>query len=737
MAAPETFLGVVLADRYEIRSVLGQGQGGMVFKALHRQLDRFVAVKLLNPQNTDDKTAYMRFEREAHSIGRLNHPNIVTVIDVGRFQNERPFLVMDYIEGQDLQDLVGKEGRLPIGRSLRLCAQVCSALYHAHKRGVVHRDLKPRNIMIIDAEDINDFVKLVDFGIAKNNGSEEFNEALTLDGYVVGTPLYMAPEQCCNGKVDARTDIYALCAVLFKMITGVTPIGGSNLGEIMHNQITAMPLSFEEACPYVQVPLEIQQVIYKGLSKKAESRQESMAQLRAELNEAFARVATTLGQDALGTPSNDQSNDLQEQKNSFEALRNAAVAGDPIAQYELVIRLEHGQGCIANPVEAKRWLVYAAQNGLREAQWRIGDHLLRGDEGFENRPEEAVSWLTKSAEQGYDAAQFTLGWCFEHGLGTNANLQTACHWYQKAAKQGNAYAIEQLRLCLEKVGEPTASISTADKMAETEMEVDDPETLYKLGCKLRDSGHRSDDKAKALHLFKRAAALGHDRAHLDYICVALNHASEVEEKRLAFKNLESAHAENNSAASLILAACLRSGISCEKNPQRAMSLLEDLAINRNFPAAKTVLAAALLAGDGTQRNIPRGITLLKQAAEEGEPTAQWKFAICNRNGVGVTKDQRNAELYFQKAAEAGFPQGVEDMWKPLALSFSEAVQIFKSLTASGNKNAFYWLGICYERGLGVPQDTNLALSNYEQAYSKGLQSGQAALERIKANSTSQ
>ena len=202
---PEAFIGIVLADRYELSSVLGQGQGGMVFKARHRQLDRFVALKMLTPDTLADKTAFMRFEREAHAIGRLNHPNIVTVFDVGRWRNERPFIVMDFIDGQDLQELIGKDGRLPISRAIRICSQICSALSHAHKRGVIHRDLKPRNIMIIDAEDIVDFVKVVDFGIAKPCDSDQA-EALTLDGYVVGTPLFMSPEQCSSQPVDARTD---------------------------------------------------------------------------------------------------------------------------------------------------------------------------------------------------------------------------------------------------------------------------------------------------------------------------------------------------------------------------------------------------------------------------------------------------------------------------------------------------------------------------------------------------
>lgn len=727
---PEAFVGIVLADRYELSSVLGAGQGGMVFKARHRQLDRFVAVKLLSPENMSDKTAFMRFEREAHSIGRLNHPNIVTVFDVGRWKDERPYLVMDYIEGQDLQDLMGKEGRIPIVRSLRIVTQVCSALYHAHKRGVIHRDLKPRNIMVIDAEDVSDFVKLVDFGIAKQSGSEQFNEGLTLEGYVVGTPQYMSPEQCTGAKVDERTDIYALAGVLFRMITGLNPIQGDSIGEIMNNQIHQAPMSFEKACNYIKVPSEIQKVIYKGLSKNAEERQESMAQFRQELNEAFARVATQAfaGQEAGSA----QGAEDKVSASNMDTLRERAVAGDVIAQYELVLRLEYGQGCKANPEEARRWLMYAAQKGMKEAQWRIGDHLLRGEAGYETNPQEAVVWLTKSADQGYDSAQFALGWCHEHGLGTKEDLSQAAAWYQKASKQGNAQATERLRTCVDKLGQAAMPVAKVSNLIENETESNDPETLYSLACKIRDSGKRGDDKIKAANMFKRAALFGHDLAQIAYISLCLTHPSSPEEQKEAVDWLEKSSAQNNERAMLMHAACLRNGIAMKANSQKAQSLIEDMSKNLKNLTAQTMLGASLLTGDGLARNIPRGINLLKQAADDGDGLAQWKLAICYRNGLGVMKDSKTAEALFQKAADAVFPQGVEELWKPSGLQFAEVIQIFKSLCSLGNRHAYYWLGICFENGIGLDRDTNQALKNYEEAHAKGLNSSQKAIERIKS-----
>lgn len=727
---PESFLGVVLADRYELTSVLGSGQGGMVFKARHRQLDRFVAVKLLSPESMADKTAFMRFEREAHSIGRLNHPNIVTVFDLGRFQNQRPFLVMDYIEGEDLHDLVARDSRLPLVRSLRIITQVCSALHHAHKRGVIHRDLKPRNIMVVNAEDVEDFVKIVDFGIAKQQTEEAMSEGLTLEGYVVGTPQYMSPEQCIGGKVDARTDIYAVCGVLFKMITGATAIVGNSIGEIMNNQIHQPPLPFERACRLITVPPDIQRVIYKGLSKNADERQQSMAELRAELNEAFAKVATESFGTHDSTPQLDQTQAVAVK--NMDALREKAMSGDVIAQYELVLRLEYGQGCKPNPEEARRWLVFAAQKGMKEAQFRIGDHLLRGEAGFTANPQEAVSWFRKSAEQGYDSAQYSLGWCYETGTGVEEDTTQAIAWYQASSKQGNHQASDRLHACIQRLGPEPISIADIGRAAEQETDSKDPEVVFSLACKLRESGKRKEDKVKAANMFKRASLLGHDLAQLEYVRTVLTESTDPEEEDECLEWLEKIASQGHENAKLLLAGLLRSGTSCLAEPARALSLIEELAVKQKNSIALTVLAGSLLTGDGIGRNIPRGITFLKQALENDDGYASWKMAICYKNGLGVMKDARQVEALFQKAAESGFPQGLDELWKPSGLQFTEAVQIFKTMAGVGNRHAYFWMGICYEHGLGIARDMNQALNHYEQAHSKGLTTVQKAIERLKA-----
>ena len=515
------------------------------------------------------------------------------------------------------------------------------------------------------------------------------------------------------------------------MITGTNPIAGSSLPEIMNNQIHQRPLSFEEATHgQVAVPQEVQRVIYKGLAKNPADRQQSMAQLRTELNEAFGKGGARVTGQFVVKP--EMLRAASATNTVMDELSKRANAGDAQAQFELVLKLEIGQGCPANPAEATRLLKLAAQSGLKEAQYRLGDHFLRGEAGYTQDNEKAIEWLRKSAEQDYDAAQFSLGWCYEFGLALNEDLRLAATWYQKAAKQGNHQAEERFNGLLERLNQsdPSAPDTVAKaSTSEREKPLNNPEALYAAGCRARDNAKSSEDRTRAAVLFQQAAHHGHELAALAYAKLLLADSTNPNGQTEAFAWLEFAKGQNNQIAMLMLAACLRNGIGCSKDAKRAQELLESLARDPyNMSAAQATLGTCLLTGDGVQRNIPRGIGLLKAAADSGDPFGQWKLAICLRTGIGVTKDAKAAETMFQKSAELGFPQGVDALWKPIALPFTDAVQIFKAMCATGNTNAFLYLGICYENGYGVERDLNQALQHYGNAHSKGAK----AIERIKA-----
>ncbi|HEY9871707.1 MAG TPA: protein kinase [Candidatus Obscuribacterales bacterium] len=276
--------GTVIGDRYEITGVIAEGGMGTIFRARHRLMKRTVAIKMLHPQMVSSASTLKRFQQEAEAASSLNHPNILTVFDFGISDQGKPYLVMDYLEGTSLAALLEAERRLPVERSLRIFVQACAALAHAHQKGIIHRDLKPANIMLVELDGHPDFVKLVDFGIAKLLEPEEGESAqLTKTGEVFGSPLYMSPEQCLGEAIDRRTDIYSLGCVMYRSLTGVAPADGRDVLELMYKHANVMPAGFADACPELALSEKLESVVFKALAKKPDDRYESMEALKAAL----------------------------------------------------------------------------------------------------------------------------------------------------------------------------------------------------------------------------------------------------------------------------------------------------------------------------------------------------------------------------------------------------------------------------------------------------------------------
>lgn len=290
-AEKDPFVGKILADRYEILSIAGRGGMGVVYKAKQQLIDRIIAVKMLKSDLTGDDQSVRRFQLEAKAASRLQHPNVITVHDFGIAETGQPFLVMDFIEGESLADIIKRHDRVDYRRAIPIFAQACSALEHAHRQHVIHRDVKPSNIVLIQTEETPDFVKVVDFGIAKLtalSGQESMH--LTKTGEVFGSPIYMSPEQCQGIALDARSDIYSLGAAMYESLTGFPPLVGKTLVDTMSKHINEMPVSIREMCPELSVPHSIEAVILKALEKDKELRYESMLEMKEAMEFAFKRV---------------------------------------------------------------------------------------------------------------------------------------------------------------------------------------------------------------------------------------------------------------------------------------------------------------------------------------------------------------------------------------------------------------------------------------------------------------
>jgi eukaryotic-like serine/threonine-protein kinase len=280
--AQASLIGCTIADRYIIEDEIGAGALGKVYRARHKVLERLVAVKVLFEDLKGNENSFLRFQREAQAASSLNHPNIVTIFDFGLQDNTYPFLVMDYLQGDNLKDVIQKKGRLPLYRAFPILIQTAEALAHAHSRGILHRDIKPDNIILLQSNVSKDHVKIVDFGIAKRI-NERRTDKLTMDGQVVGTPAFMSPEQILNANLDARSDIYSFGVLTFNLVTGVLPIMGRTPVETMSGHVSNEPLTLAAACPGVSFPQSLQDLIKKMMKKYPDERYRSMDDVKAEL----------------------------------------------------------------------------------------------------------------------------------------------------------------------------------------------------------------------------------------------------------------------------------------------------------------------------------------------------------------------------------------------------------------------------------------------------------------------
>lgn len=266
--------GTLIAGRYEIVGPLAKGGMGLLFKARQVALDRIVAVKVLPID--DDPKAYQRFELEAKAAAGLSHPNIVSIYDYGRMDDGRPFIVMEYIEGVPLFKVLRTHGHLEEKHAAELFMQVCDGLYCAHRQGVVHRDLKPGNILLVPAP-TGDMVKIIDFGLAKRFYE---NQNLTESGVLVGTPLYMSPEQCRGEPTDARSDVYSLGCVIYHMVAGTAPFEGDSPVSTMYKHLLE-GLVFSNSL--AETSAAMKRVITKCLEKNAVDRYQTALELKIAL----------------------------------------------------------------------------------------------------------------------------------------------------------------------------------------------------------------------------------------------------------------------------------------------------------------------------------------------------------------------------------------------------------------------------------------------------------------------
>jgi hypothetical protein len=282
---PESLVGSVLAGRYRLVKLLGWGAMGAVYVGEHLKIGRRDAIKVLKASLARDPEAVARFARGARNASAIRHPNVCTVYDFSDTSDGLQFLAMELVDGESLTSLLRREGPLSLDRAGRIAIQAASALQAAHDMGIVHRDMKPDNVMLTKDRDGNDLAKVVDFDIAKGSAEGE-ERGVTRMGFVVGTPEYMSPEQLTGDPLDGRSDVYSLGIVLFRMISGDLPYRARSTQELMVDRLTRDPLKLTDVAPDRSFPPAVQQVLDRVLARDREDRPENALAFARELWEA-------------------------------------------------------------------------------------------------------------------------------------------------------------------------------------------------------------------------------------------------------------------------------------------------------------------------------------------------------------------------------------------------------------------------------------------------------------------
>ncbi|MGH9546165.1 MAG: protein kinase domain-containing protein [Terriglobales bacterium] len=388
----ELLPGMVIRDKYQILQQIGSGGMATVYQVRHLAFNEIRAIKLINSQLADGDQFNKRLRAEAVIARKLHHPNAVHVEDLDRTEDGRPFIVMEYVEGQNLRTVIRREGPLPTLRALRIAAQVVSALAAAHKLGIIHRDIKPDNIHLIPLPDGSDFVKVLDFGIAKFTQGLP-SSALTGSGLVVGTPQYVSPEQAMGkqaGDLDGRSDLYTLGIVLYEMVTGRVPFDSDTPVGLLVHHLHTVPIPPDELRPDLGIPRSFSELLMKALQKNPEQRFRNADEMLTAITALEAQIQWVLetrtvqsGAALINPP----------EENPELGFQNAAEMLSAITPMEQPVRLVQGTGM----VEAEPPLISPREESP-EPGFRNADGMLRAIVRVE-QPAVAMEVPEESPEQ--------------------------------------------------------------------------------------------------------------------------------------------------------------------------------------------------------------------------------------------------------------------------------------------------------------------------------------------------
>jgi serine/threonine protein kinase/tetratricopeptide (TPR) repeat protein len=563
----DPLIGMVLPRRYRIMSLLGRGSMSVVYKGTYEPLDQLVAVKMLKSHLVSDHHQAKRFQQEIKTAGSLSHPNIVGILDFGVTDQGVPYLIMEYLDGKSLSDILEEQERVSVNRVIRMFAQAADALAYAHREGVIHRDIKPSNIIVVDTEDETDVIKIVDFGIAKiqtaakKDNSQKFpdTQGLTQTGEVLGTPLYMSPEQSQGKDLDGRSDIYSLGCVMYHALTGKPPFVGDTAIDTMRLQITATATPIEIVRPDLYFPERLQSILTKALAKDPRMRYQRMEHFQSDLESCIRRDANPLASSVRGVSVAQPIPTIQPEPRRFETS-----LGLPALCAIVGVLIIAGVGLWAvttdvgkKDAQFKVPLPVATEGAWKELQTKGENELNEG------RYEDAEKSLQEAL---IEARKFKQP---DERLARTMNAIARAYYQQDRLADSEKLTTDALRLAR---SISSSSALTADTLA----------NLSRIQC--ANGKYREAEASAREAMSLRENKLG--PAHQD-VASSLQALAEIECKR---GNIDKA------AALLTKALTIAEKSLGEDNPDVA-SIVHDLGMVRerqkNYPAAKELFNRAL------------------------------------------------------------------------------------------------------------------------------------------------
>jgi TPR repeat protein len=703
--------------KYEIRREIGRGAMGVVYEAFDPSIGRAVAIKVFRPgtsvaASADEMDA--RFRREAQVAGRLSHPNLVVVHEFGEATVEGtvvPYIVMELVRGTDLKALLASRGRLTLAEIARVMNDLLAALQHAHERGVVHRDIKPGNLMLCDDDGR---LKVADFGIAKTADSE-----LTRTGELLGTAAYMSPEQVTGAPVDLRTDIYAAGVILYQLLTGEPPFSGGSTTSVIQKILNQEPVA--PSVLNVTIPRALDAVVQQAMAKKPAARFASAA--------AFARAITA----AIDASGNDGTTIVSPPPVAAAKPRRARTAAMIAAGAAVVVLLGYA---------AFAWLGPHGGTG-------------RGDADVASREVPAASMpATRAASAGSDRAV---------ALATPAASVAAAPAPPAVASAGPAMAASATPVAVAapravasaarpkaappatvrpataaSAGSPnlpraTANAAAAPTYAPPPMPVD----VKPLPAPATPQPASVPTRVAAVTASAPARPASSTTATTSAAKVATP-SSGIATANPVLASCEAKARAGDAVCQTQLATMYRNGDGVARNFAEALRWYR-LAADQGLADAQNRLGAMLAAGQGTAPDHNEAARWYRKAADQGHAAAQNNLGRCYERGEGVTGSPVLASQWYRKSADQGHAAAEYNLGRlyqtgsGVFKDIDKARALFQSAAGHGNASAAYALGVMYENGTGVPQSNAQAAYWYRIAAAKpdpGLST--ASQQRIKS-----